>query len=223
MLTFSAHAEEQEEVIDFISNKIRQNLIEEGYSEASQNNLEIIIEPRNLDKLKLHIDEIANLKLLQVNQYSSSFKGQIFLNKCEAGDCKKEIQGRYIEYAEIPVFKQNEKAGNIINEQDIHLIKINSQKISKEFFTNSNELIGKTPIQSMAANMPIRKRMITNVAIINKQDMVTVKYKKGSLELSMMGLAVDSGANGDRIRVQNTKSNAIIYGIARDNKIVEIN
>ena len=53
--------------------------------------------------------------------------------------------------------------------------------------------------------------------------MVTVKYKKGSLELSMMGLAVDSGANGDRIRVQNTKSNAIIYGIARDNKIVEIN
>ena len=82
MLTFSAHAEEQEEVIDFISNKIRQNLIEEGYSEASQNNLEIIIEPRNLDKLKLHIDEIANLKLLQVNQYSSSFKGQIFLNKC---------------------------------------------------------------------------------------------------------------------------------------------
>lgn len=205
----------------FIQNKIKELLIEKNsfiYSPI-EDDIEIYIDNKSKQKILFNKDDIEDIQTTNINKLSKSFKIKIMLN----GNQDIDIHGKYVEFVEIPTFKKSMKNGYIISEDEISSTRTDASRISYEIITNSKDIIGKTPKYTIASNVPIRRDMISSLNLINKRDSVTVLYKKDNLELKMIGTALDSGAIGDTIRVQNTRSDQILSGTIQENKQVVIN
>lgn len=59
-------------------------------------------------------------------------------------------------------------------------------------------------------------------AIVDRNDIVQVIYRRGALSILAEGRALDRGAVGERIRIMNIDSRAVISGVLMSDKTVQV-
>lgn len=78
--------------------------------------------------------------------------------------------------------------------------------------TDAEQIIGMEARTVLYPGRPIRSRDIGPPALVERNEIVTITYVRGSLFLSAEGRALGRGGLGERIRVMNLSSRTIIIG-----------
>jgi|GEM_PF-3554315 len=81
-----------------------------------------------------------------------------------------------------------------------------------DLFLDAQPLLGNRAARSIRAGMPITWRMVVIPPIVKRGEIVRIVYKTQHISLSAVGVAVESGAPGDTIRVINKDSGREIAG-----------
>jgi len=101
----------------------------------------------------------------------------------------------------------------VIDEADIDWLRLPSDKVNRNIVTDLRELLGKSPRQPIHPQRPVRPRDVERLLTVEKGALVTMTLARPQMMITVTGQALDSGAEGDLIRVRNSRSHAVVQGV----------
>jgi flagella basal body P-ring formation protein FlgA len=103
------------------------------------------------------------------------------------------------------------KKGEILNEEDIHLVRRNISHLSSKTLTDMSQVVGMRTKHNLKQDTCIKEWMLEKSPLVDKGDMVTILAESGDLRVTVPGLVLEKGYLGGLIRVQNTMSKKEVH------------
>jgi flagellar basal body P-ring formation protein FlgA len=123
----------------------------------------------------------------------------------------------------LPVLKQGVSKGEVITADNLVDKQIPTSQVFASTITDGNELSGQEATRTLAAGAPINKLHVRVAPAISKNDLVSIRYQQGSVELVVKGQALEDGQVGQSIRVLNPGTRTTLVGIVGKDNVVEVN
>lgn len=132
------------------------------------------------------------------------------------------ISGRAIEMIEVPVLRRRVLPGEVIRAGDILWQGLRADRIARNVVLDPVNLVGKSPRRPIRPDEPVLGSELREPVLVPKNSLVTIRLQTARMVLTARGRAMEPGAQGDVIRVVNTKSNKIISANVTDAGTVEV-
>lgn len=132
------------------------------------------------------------------------------------------LSGRYTEMVSLPVLKRQIRAGELITEADLDQQDFPFSRTRSDVVTDAAKLVGNTPRTGISPKRPIREQEIASPAVIKKNDVVSMRYLSGSMEITTTGIALTDGAKGDVIELRNANSKATVRAVVQDSRTAHV-
>jgi flagella basal body P-ring formation protein FlgA len=116
------------------------------------------------------------------------------------------IGGRVFRLIDVPVLTRNVAPGEAIAAGDIQTVSLRAERLNQNYVGNVSDLIGRTPKRSIRPGEPVRPSDIQVPLVVHRNDLVTVTLQSATIMLTAQATALEDGAVGQAIRVNNTRS-----------------
>lgn len=131
------------------------------------------------------------------------------------------LAGTFHRMVEMPVPSRRLGTDHIIRAEDIEMVRLREQGLGANLIVDAERLVGQAVQRALPAGQPIRLGAVHPPILVDKGRIVTVMLETEAMVLTVQGRAMEPGAEGDVIRVQNTLSNAVIEAtVRRDGSVV---
>lgn len=107
---------------------------------------------------------------------------------------------------------------SIVGEADIRF----ARRSIEGALSDPASVVGREARVTIYAGRPIRAGDLRAPALIERNDIVRLRYRSGGLVIEADGRALGRGAAGDRISVMNLTSRTTLSGLVRKNGYVEV-
>ncbi len=138
-----------------------------------------------------------------------------------SGDTRR-ISGMATLTVSVPVPLRRMMPGDIIDETDLGVIDIPAARIGAYAVTDPAKLAGMQVRSLLTEGRPVMTQSVMEPLVVNRGDLVTIRYLDGALELSSPGRALANAHRGQDVRIVNLVSNTTVSGIASADGIVEV-
>ena len=163
---------------------------------------------------KLHVAKGSapelSVRLDEFDPTRKFFRGELSAIDENGTEVTLPISGRAISVVAVPVLTQAIVPGSVISESDIDWLDYPADRVNNSMITDATQLIGMTPKRSIRASFPVRTGDVQRPVLTPKGSAVTVIYDTRGISLSISGRAMEDGARGQLIRIQNLRSNRIV-------------
>jgi flagellar basal body P-ring formation protein FlgA len=85
-----------------------------------------------------------------------------------------------------------------------------------------SEAVGQEARVTLYPNRPIRPDQIGRPAVVERNQIVRMVYREGSLNIAAEGRALDRAGPGEFVRVMNLASRQVVTGRVRGSGIIEV-
>ncbi len=205
----------------------------------SPESLNISISQLIMEKLTLPDDAQIEIKLDTKNNLNqilqkSELVEELILNDIDANYQRFNVRvnfadqtydnltGKYYSYIDMPILSRHIKFNEIINSNDLKLVKIRSDKISNNFLTLESEIAGNKAKRALNAGSFIKRTDIAAIPVIKNNDPVNITFKNENISLKTVGTALGSGGIGENIKVRNDNSGIVLFGEILDKNTVMV-
>lgn len=132
------------------------------------------------------------------------------------------ITGRAVALTEVPVLRAAKRPGEVIQARDIEWMSVQANRLTRTSVTDVESLVGMTPRRPIRAQDIIRTTDLQTPVLVAKNSLVTLQLQTDRMQLTAQGRALESGAEGDVVRVMNTSSNTVVSAVVIDSGVVEV-
>lgn len=132
------------------------------------------------------------------------------------------ITGRAVQLTEVPVLRSGVRPGEIIRERDIEWVSVPANRLTRTTVTDTAALVGMTPRRTIRPQDVVRTTDLETPVLVTKNSLVTIRLQTARMQLTSQGRALESGGEGDVVRVMNTKSNNVVNAVVIDGGTVEV-
>lgn len=117
----------------------------------------------------------------------------------------------------IPVANRAMKRGELVSRQDLDWQEITLSSSDRNLMTNIDEIVGRQVIRGLRRHRAIQVQNLSAPQWVNIGDQVIIEAKSSGFVANMQGEALESGGEGQAIRVKNMSSGKVItaYPIAK--------
>ncbi len=126
------------------------------------------------------------------------------------------VAGRLYEVVDVPVPARPIAKGEVIGRDDVKIVTMRADRLSRGAVTDIDEIVGKAPRRSLRAGEPVRPGDVRRPVVVAKGSTVTMVYRTPFMELTARGRAIEDGGHGDVIKVMNTQSKKVIEAVVAD-------
>jgi flagella basal body P-ring formation protein FlgA len=112
--------------------------------------------------------------------------------------------------------------GETIRPEAIREVVLNENLYRNATAASAQEVLGKIAVVTLIPNEPIQPRMLRRPAAVQIGAIVSIRYELPGLSISASGTALQAGAIGERIRVKNLDSSAVLVGTVVDGGAVQV-
>lgn len=123
----------------------------------------------------------------------------------------------------VPVLKQPVQKGETITADNLTTLEIPAQQAFASTIASADELAGQQAVRPLGAGQPINRLHVRVAPMVARNQSVTFTFKRGGIELSGSGQALEDGQLGQSIRVINPATRSTILGTVTGNAAVAIN
>ena len=120
------------------------------------------------------------------------------------------ISGEVADVIAIPVAVTRLAAGTVPGPDDIRMTRVRVNLVHTEIARDPAAIVGKQLKRQIAAGTPIAIADLMPPTQIARGEAVRMQLQANGLSLTGQGVALESGAAGDRIRVRNVSSQAVL-------------
>ncbi|PVB59293.1 flagellar basal body P-ring formation chaperone FlgA [Labrenzia sp. 011] len=146
----------------------------------------------------------------------SQSSGRFTLNisvAVEHGTRPVTLSGTAVEMIEVATLAQPLRRGDILNEDDVAIIRLPRNKVPAGAILDADEIAGKEARTGLRPNAPLTRNDFRSPILISRGEKVTVTYEMAGMKLTSRAQAMDDGAKGDVIDVMNLHSRRIVPAI----------
>ncbi len=133
-----------------------------------------------------------------------------------------KLTGKLHRQTLVPVVSRFMEAGEEIGEKDLDYKLIRVSKVGRNTLTNINDIVGKSPRRAIRAGTSLSLNNLGDPVTVPKGKLVSVVFKKGGISLAVTGRALEPGAEGDIIRIENIASRKVIQAQILNSEEVRI-
>ncbi|OJW22304.1 MAG: flagella basal body P-ring formation protein FlgA [Rhodospirillales bacterium 69-11] len=120
------------------------------------------------------------------------------------------VSGRVEDTIELPVTTTRLNAGTVLRPEDVHLARIPATLARGEVVHDVADAVGMQIKRSVAAGQPLTTADLARPVTVVRGATVQMRLQSPGLELTGQGVAMEAGATGERIRVLNPTSRAVL-------------
>ncbi|MEM6743438.1 MAG: flagellar basal body P-ring formation chaperone FlgA [Pseudomonadota bacterium] len=110
-------------------------------------------------------------------------------------------------------------ARSIVTERDVMLARLPA---SSGALSSPEAAVGLETRGAIPAGRPVRSDDLSEPAVVERNERVTLRFRAGALSISTEGLALDRVGVGRRVRVMNLSSRRTVVGVASGPGVVEV-
>jgi flagella basal body P-ring formation protein FlgA len=115
------------------------------------------------------------------------------------------------------------KKGYALTEFDVTQKKVKIDSIKNTRPIELEQIVGKALTQSVKTGQIIDEKDLRDKPIINQNQHINIVFIKRNLTIEASGIALESGALGEVIKVKNIDNNKILKGWVSDENTVTVN
>jgi flagellar basal body P-ring formation protein FlgA len=90
------------------------------------------------------------------------------------------------------------------------------------YLTEPGQALGKRTTRPLRLGLPVTSGLLEDVQVVERGQRVWLVAESRSLSVRMAGTALEHGAPGDLIRVQNNESRKVVQGLVGDDGVVRV-
>lgn len=133
-----------------------------------------------------------------------------------------ELSGTLDLTIEAPHLAANLAAGTVLTEADIVMKPIPAKYVDANGFAEARQLIGMQLNRQSRGGMQLKPADVSAPALIGRNDLVTIYFRKGPMTLTVKGQAITSASMGGAVQVLNLMSKRVITARALAAGAVEV-
>lgn len=166
--------------------------------------------------MTLHVapDEEREIRVVNAryNLGGRQFSAVVEVPRGSTGPERIQVTGSLYEVVEIPVLARQVQRGETIQPRDLELVTMRRDAVDRNALIEADSIVGKTPKRLLAIGKPVRAGDLEMPLLVEKGNLVTVVAENRNMLITAQGRAVEDGAEGDVIRIVNTRSRSTIQG-----------
>ena len=120
------------------------------------------------------------------------------------------LSGKVDDTIELPVATSRLPAGAVLRADDVHMARVRVSLMHGEVVRRVDDAIGLQLKHQLAAGLPLVKTELTLPSMVQKGARVLMQLDSPGISLTGQGQALEAGAIGERIRVLNPMSRAVV-------------
>jgi flagellar basal body P-ring formation protein FlgA len=117
--------------------------------------------------------------------------------------------------AAFPVLKVAAYAGDTITPEMVVLVPAGHQSPLASIYTDRESVIGKTAQRALMPNQPIPRNALREPYMVLQGKTVPIVFQSGSIIITGVAQAMESGAAGDIVSARNPDSGAVVHGVVQ--------
>lgn len=122
------------------------------------------------------------------------------------------VSGRVMPVVEVPVLARPKQRGEVVTEADLEWQQVRETQAQFGVLTRMEDIVGRQMRTLGRPGVPLRATDVQREIAIVKGSLVTIVMRKGSLQLTAQGRALEDGGVGDTIKVSNLQSKVTVEG-----------
>ena len=126
------------------------------------------------------------------------------------------------DYITVPVPIYPIQRGNIITEADLDWLDIPISKAKGDIVMDTAQILGQEAKRTLPQGKPIMLGDTGKMILVERNQEVSLIFRKGAMILTTTGRVLDKGSAGDHVRVMNLESRKIITGIVTQTGEVDV-
>jgi flagellar basal body P-ring formation protein FlgA len=120
------------------------------------------------------------------------------------------LAGRVTDTIELPVATRRLQAGSVLRAEDVRVARVHTALVRNEVVRRVGDAVGLQLKRQIVAGQPLATGELMRPAMVQKGAAVLMLLDSPGITLTAQGQAMESGAIGERIRVLNPISRAVI-------------
>lgn len=154
---------------------------------------------------------------------SEKFSASLQLRR--QGETVKEIriEGLAAIMVRLPVAKFAMPSGQALTENDLMEISLPKRQLRGDMITDKSGLVGMVARRSLQAGQVIGKSDIVPPLMVKRNDLVTIIYRSGAIQLSSKARSMGAGAIGDHLLFMNMTSKKSFEAKVTGPQLAEVN
>jgi flagella basal body P-ring formation protein FlgA len=121
------------------------------------------------------------------------------------------IDGRADQVVEVPVALTRLLPETVLRPEDVHIARVRATVVQNEVARSLDQIVGMQLRRPVAAGRPLRLADLTRPPLVQRGATVEIELSSAGLSVTGQAVALDAGAQGDRVRVQNLTSHAYLF------------
>lgn len=122
------------------------------------------------------------------------------------------VIGSLYDVLSVPVLARPMQRGEVIRERDIEMVDLAKNVVPRNAVLDRSRIVGQAPRRLLRAGMPVNAGDVQAPVVVTKGSLVTIMLRTDRMLLTAQGKALEDGAQGETIRVLNTRSRTTIEG-----------
>jgi flagella basal body P-ring formation protein FlgA len=120
------------------------------------------------------------------------------------------VTGRVDDTVELPVATTKVLAGSVLRAEDVRMARVHMTVLRGEVVRRPDDAIGMQAKRQIAAGQPLVLAELARPGVVGKGAVVLMVLDSPGIALTAQGQATEAGAIGERIRVLNPVSRAVV-------------
>jgi flagella basal body P-ring formation protein FlgA len=121
--------------------------------------------------------------------------------------------GAVIETADAIVPVRTIARGDIVRAGDLTIERRSKAEVTGDVIAANDEAVGRAARQVLRPGLPVRRADLVKPDLIRRDDSVALVYDAPGIMLTTRGKAIESGGEGDVIKVLNAQTNRVLQGV----------
>ncbi|MBP5856950.1 flagellar basal body P-ring formation protein FlgA [Marivibrio halodurans] len=165
-------------------------------------------------RLALNRDAVGEprVKTFALDQKSGRFTAVI---QGPASDAQRQvtIAGRAVPQIEVSVPVDRIASGHILRDSDLETVRLPAARVSRTALVHAADMVGQEATRTLSAGQPIANASLRPPELVRRDARVTITLETENMRLTAIGRAMQSGAEGEVVRVQNLQSRITIDAV----------
>jgi flagella basal body P-ring formation protein FlgA len=214
----------------------KQVRVTRAYREVSQDELEralksfLTLQERKIDVRHLIADkpvrvpadslsiEVVNLQSTRPGHFGVDYRSRA------AGGSEVRFQMKALadEWRMMPTAVKPIKRGDVVTASDLRLTKVNGTAVSSDSLEELGDIVGRVALRDVGQGEIFNAKAVKIPPVVDQGSRVTMVFKRGRLEATARGVALEDGLEGQEINVRNEASKKVVRARVKERGLVSV-
>jgi flagellar basal body P-ring formation protein FlgA len=159
----------------------------------------------------VEVTPVSTVSQLDYDTGSGRFTAALTVTGAGMNPIDSRISGRVDEMMEAPVALTRLLPETVLRPDDIRIARVRAALLQNDVARSVDQIVGMQLRRPVAAGQPLRLTDLTRPPLVQRGSTVQIELSSSGLTVTGQAVAIDSGAEGERIRVQNITSHAFLF------------